>query len=95
MREIMKHYNQMNEEELENFNKTLEEKRMREIDNLVKELLFLLQNQDKYKEKEICSYDRIVQLNNRNFCVCGKSISRGMGKPKYRCGKNHCQFYEW
>lgn len=95
MREIMKHYNQMNDEEIEIFNKTLEEKRMSEIDNIVKELLFLLQNADKYKEKEIYSYDRIVQLNNRNFCVCGKTVFRGMGKPKFKCGKDYCKFYEW
>jgi hypothetical protein len=95
MKEIMKHYNQMYNEELENFNKTIEEKRMSKIDDLVQELLFLLQNQDKHKEKEIYSYDEIVRLNNRNFCVCGKIVNRGMGKPKFRCGKDYCKFYEW
>jgi hypothetical protein len=38
MKEIMKHYNQMNDEELENFDKIIEEKRMSKIDNLVEEL---------------------------------------------------------
>jgi len=95
MKEIMKHYNQMNDEELENFDKIIEEKRMSKIDNLVEELLFLLQNKDKHKEREVVAYDRIVQLNNRNFCICGKIVNRGMGKAKFRCGKDFCKFYEW
>jgi hypothetical protein len=32
MKEIMKHYNQMNDEELENFDKRIEEKRMSKIE---------------------------------------------------------------
>jgi hypothetical protein len=93
MSKIMKYMLEMNEDEKTEFLNQIEENRKQHIDNLETALYNLRNNPIEFEESEIKKYNQKVKENNMKFCVCGKGYTRGMGKPKFRCGNKYCQIY--
>ena len=94
-RKIMKTISEMSQEEKTELLKTIEENRLDKIKTL-KELLEDLTHKPKEFEDEEClKYDMRAARNNSEFCVCGVKFRKGMGKTKWRCGKNYCEIYKY
>ena len=91
---IRKYILELNEDEKTELLNQIEENRLLQIDNLEKLLFNLKNNPMQFEESEIKKYNLKVKENNKNFCVCGIRYTRGMGKPKFRCGNKYCRTYE-
>ena len=91
---IMKYILEMNEDEKTELLNQIEENRLLQIDNSEKLVFNLKNNPIEFEESEIKKYNLKVIDNNKNFCVCGIRYTRGMGKPKFRCGNKYCRTYE-
>ena len=93
-RRIMKHVYDMNEEEVNELKRLIENKRIWKIETNEKIITWLKENKEKYFENEIAKYQYTVKNNNNHFCACGIRCKNGMGKTKFRCGKEVCKLYE-
>ena len=90
----MKYVIEMNENEKTELLNQIEERRKQHIADLETALFNLKNNPMEFEESEIKKYNHRVKENNKHFCVCGKRFTRGMGKPKFRCGNKYCRTYE-
>ena len=48
-----------------------------------------------FEEEECLKYNMRAVKNNSEFCICGVRFRKGMGKTKWRCGKNYCEIYKY
>ena len=93
-RRIMKHVSEMTEEENNEFNRLVEIERVKLINQLERRLHNLKYEKEEFYTNETLNYERLVKENNNHFCVCGFRCLRGMGKTKFKCGKQTCKLYE-
>ena len=93
VRRIMKHVSEMTEEENNEFNRLVEIERLTLINQLERRLHNLKYEKEEFYTNETLNYERLVKENNNHFCVCGFRL-RGMGKTKFKCGKETCKLYE-
>ncbi len=94
-RKIMKTISEMNQEEKTELLKTIEESRLDKIKTLKETLEDLTHKPKEFEDEECLKYDMRAARNNSEFCVCGVKFRKGMGKTKWRCGKNYCEIYKY
>ena len=94
-RKIMKTISEMNQDEKTELLKTIEENRKDKIKNLKETLEDLTHKPKEFEDEECLKYDMRAARNNSEFCVCGVKFRKGMGKTKWRCGKNYCEIYKY
>jgi len=91
----MKTISEMNQEEKTELLKTIEENRLDKIKNSKETLEDLTHKPKEFEDEECLKYDMRAARNNSEFCVCGVKFRKGMGKTKWRCGKNYCEIYKY
>ena len=94
-RKIMKTISEMNQDEKTELLKTIEENRKDKIKTLKETLVDLTQKPKEFEDEECLKYNMRAARNNSEFCVCGVKFRKGMGKTKWRCGKNYCEIYKY
>ena len=94
-RKIMKTISERNQEEKTELLKTIEENRLDKIKNLKETLEDLTHKPKEFEDEECLKYNMRAARNNSEFCVCGVKFRKGMGKTKWRCGKNYCEIYKY
>ena len=94
-RKIMKHSNEMTDDELTELLRLIEERRLNEL-QILETMIYELKHQELFQSKEIRKYEEAVKNNNHHFCVCGILYSKSSAGRcrKWRCGKEMCQVYE-
>jgi hypothetical protein len=94
-RKIMKTISEMNQDEKTELLKIIEENRLDKIKTLKETLEDLTHKPKDFEDEECLKYDMRAARNNSDFCVCGVKFRKGMGKTKWRCGKNYCEIYKY
>jgi hypothetical protein len=94
-RKIMKTISEMNQGEKTKLLKTIEENRKDKIKTLKETLEDLTHKPKEFEDEECLKYNMRAARNNSEFCVCGVKFRKGMGKTKWRCGKNYCEIYKY
>ncbi len=91
----MKTISEMNQDEKTELLKIIEENRLDKIKTLKETLEDLTHKPKDFVDEECLIYDMRAARNNSEFCVCGVKFRKGMGKTKWRCGKNYCEIYKY
>ncbi len=94
-RKIMKTISEMSQDEKTELLKTIEENRLDKIKTLKETLEDLTHKPKEFEDEECIKYNMTAARNNSEFCVCGVKFRKGMGKTKWRCGKNYCEIYKY
>ena len=92
---IMKTISEMSQYEKTELLKTIEENRINKIKTLKETLEGLTNNPKEFEDEECLKYNMRASKHNSEFCVCGVKFRKGMGKLKFKCGKTHCELYNY
>jgi hypothetical protein len=92
---IMKTISEMSQDEKTELLKTIEENRINKIKTLKETLEGLTNNPKEFEDEECLKYNMRASKHNSEFCVCGVKFRKGMGKFKFKCGKTHCELYNY
>ena len=91
---ILKTIAEMSQDEKSELLKTIEENRIDKIKTLKETLDDLTNKPKEFEDEECLKYNMRASKHNSEFCVCGVKFRKGMGKFKFKCGKDHCSIYK-
>ena len=93
-RKILKTISEMNQDEKTELLKTIEENRIDKIKTLKENLADLIHRPKEFEDEECLKYNMRASKHNSDFCICEVKFRKGMGKTKFRCGKDYCAIYK-